>query len=91
MSVSRKGPEGTLRLHGVLDSLPGAVEVMPTPRQLEQARDDLTRRMKEEGRNASPAAVRAVYARGDGNDTPLGLPEALEHLVSWLNDRITSR
>ena len=36
--------------------------------------------------NLSPKAVQGVYARGDGHDTPLGLPELLAYLVSWIND-----
>jgi hypothetical protein len=29
--------------------------------------------------------VAAVYARGDGHDTPLGLPESLQFLTDWLD------
>ena len=34
--------------------------------------------------------VRAIYARGDGTDTPLGLPETLGHLIGHL-DALTGR
>ncbi len=81
---SRSGTAGPARLVGVLDRAPGLVTVMPTADQLEAARSRLAERLHREGRRATPAAVRAVYARGDGNDTPLGLPEALRFLVEWL-------
>lgn len=85
MPRTRKGPEGPVRLRGVLDAVPGTVTVMPTLAQLSAARSDLTRRLLREGRAAAPGAVNAIYARGDGHDTPLGLPEALAHLVGWLD------
>ncbi|MFP3914341.1 MAG: hypothetical protein ACLFWM_05660 [Actinomycetota bacterium] len=87
LAMSRRGPEGSLPLRGVLDVLPGEVTIMPTGDQLDQARGELARRLEAEGRAHSEQAVRAVYARGDGNDTPLGLPETLRHLVAWLNGR----
>lgn len=88
LASAKKGPEGLMPLHGALDRIPGAVTIMPTPEQLEQAKADLTRRLASEGRDASETAVRAVYARGDGNDTPLGLPEALAHLTAWLEEQL---
>jgi hypothetical protein len=84
---TKHGPTGPVPLRGVLDELPGSVTVMPTSSQLDDARRSLEQRLAEQGRPASPGAVRAVYARGDGNDTPLGLPEALRHLVGWLEGR----
>ena len=84
---TKKGPDGPVALRGVLDQMPGAIQIMPTTDQLDTAKAALAARLKSEGRSAEPAAVNAVYARGDGNDTPLGLPEALEHLVAWLNGR----
>jgi hypothetical protein len=82
----KRGRDGVARLRGVLDQLPGAVTVMPTMQQLDAAKVDLAARLRSEGRSASAGTVRAVYARGDGNDTPLGLPEALRHLTAWLED-----
>jgi len=87
LPMTRKGPEGPIALRGVLDQLPGVVTIMPTVEQLGQAKAALAKRLAREGRSATPGAVRAVYARGDGNDTPLGLPEALDHLTAWLEGR----
>ena len=87
MPASKRGPNGSMPLRGVLDSLPGAVHVMPTVEQLERSKASLAKRLVAEGRDASPGTVRAVYARGDGNDTPLGLPETLQDLVAWLDDQ----
>lgn len=87
LPLSKAGLEGPVELVGVLDGAPpGLVTVMPTREQLEDARRRLAERLRAEGRGASPGAVRAVYARGDGNDTPLGLPESLTHLTAWLAD-----
>jgi hypothetical protein len=83
---TKRGPDGPVELRGVLDQLPGAVAVMPTMDQLNQAREALAIRLANEGRSTDLSAIRAVYARGDGNDTPLGLPEALEHLTAWLDE-----
>jgi len=85
LPATKKGPDGPLKLKGALDFLPGAVTIMPTAEQLASARERLAVRMEAEGRSTSEQAVRAVYARGDGNDTPLGLPESLAHLVAWLD------
>ena len=87
LPLRRRGESGFATLRGVLDDHPGLVEVMPTAAQLDAARAALARRLAAEGRTATPAAVRGIYARGDGNDTPLGLPESLEFLVAWL-DRV---
>jgi hypothetical protein len=81
----RRGTGGRLPLHGVLDELPGAVTVMPTVDQQERARAALAGRLVSEGRPSSSGAVAAVYARGDGHDTPLGLPESLAFLTGWLD------
>ena len=89
LAASKRGPDGTLPLRGALDSFSGAVEIMPTHEQLEEARRQLAARLRREGRDASKGSVRAVYARGDGNDTPLGLPESLQQLTGWLDDTIS--
>jgi hypothetical protein len=81
----RQGSGGRLWLRGVLDDHPGLVTVLPTPEQLAVSRSHLAERLRAEGRTTTPAGVRAVYARGDGGDTPLGLPEVLDHLVAWLD------
>lgn len=81
------GATGRRPLVGVLDRLPRAVTVMPTRAQLAAASDALRERLATEGRAATPSAVRAVFARGDGHDTPLGLPEALAHLTAWLDEQ----
>jgi hypothetical protein len=84
LAATKRGPDGPLKLRGALDQLPGAVSVMPTLKELDRAKAALAKRLAAEGRSTAPGAINAVYARGDGNDTPLGLPEALEFLVSWL-------
>ena len=81
---SRRGTDGPVQLVGVLEGGSGLVTVMPSQEQLEEARGRLAARLRAEGRKATPGAVRAVYARGDGNDTPLGLPESLTYLTAWL-------
>jgi hypothetical protein len=83
---SRLGPHGPLLLRGATDSIPAAVSIMPTAQQQSAAREALMARLAREGRPASPGSARAVYARGDGNDTPLGLPEMLIHLTNWLDE-----
>ena len=87
LPMSRSGTEGPVKLVGVLEKAPGLVAVMPSQDQLEEARARLAVRLRSEGRKATAGAVRAIYARGDGNDTPLGLPESLTHLVAWLDRR----
>lgn len=85
---SRRGPDGVvLPLRGVLDRLPGAVEVLPTRDQQATARERLGARLAAEGRSSGPGSVRAVYARGDGHDTPLGLPELTAVLAAALTTR----
>ena len=54
---------------------------MPTISELKLAQKQLEKRLIKEGRNFSPGSVRSSYARGDGNDTPLGLKETLEFLL----------
>lgn len=73
-------------LAGVLDRLPGALEVLPTRGQLTDAAEALAARLAAEGRPAGRRSVSSVLARGDGHDTPLGLPEALVHLVRRLDE-----
>ncbi|WP_419918050.1 hypothetical protein [Candidatus Poriferisocius sp.] len=85
LPMSRRGASGPVTLRGVCDLAPGIVDIMPTVGQLEQARSDLAIRLEHEGRKHSAGTVRAVYARGDGHDTPLGLPELLDHLTAWLD------
>ena len=87
LPLSRNGSDGPEPLRGVCDQTPGIVEILPTTEQMAQARTDLAARLGREGRNCSPAAVRGLYARGDGHDTPLGLPEMLTHLTAWLDHR----
>ena len=86
LPLSRSGTDGPVKLVGVLERAPGLLTVLPSQEQLEDARSRLAVRLRAEGRKATPGAVRAVYARGDGNDTPLGLPESLTHLVDWLDN-----
>ena len=82
---SKRGPQGPLVLTGALDTVPATVTIMPTAEQQSAAREALSERLVREGRPASTGAARAVYARGDGSDTPLGLPEMLTHLTGWLD------
>ncbi|MGN0064996.1 MAG: hypothetical protein ACI379_12210 [Nocardioides sp.] len=83
---SRRGPDGPLPLRGVLDALPGAVEILPTRAQTDAARAALPDRLAREGRKSTPGAANAVFARGDGNDTPLGLPELTAALVARIDE-----
>ncbi|MEO3785451.1 hypothetical protein ABGB12_19135 [Actinocorallia sp. B10E7] len=82
---SRRGPTGLKPLTGVLDRLPGALTLMPDRRQLDSALEALAVRLAGQGRSSSPGSVRSVFARGDGRDTPLALPETLAHLNGWID------
>ena len=81
ISLSRKIDGGSKRLYGVLDLEPDILKIMPTISELKLAQKQLEKRLKKEGRNFSPSSVRSIYARGDGNDTPLGLKETIEFLL----------
>ena len=81
ISLSRKIGGGSKRLYGVLDLEPDILKIMPTISELKLAQKQLEKRLKKEGRNFSPSSVRSIYARGDGNDTPLGLKETIEFLL----------
>lgn len=85
LSRTRRGPDGPVTLRGVGDDHPGLVEVLPSAGQAAAARQALADRLRSEGRSATTSTVNGVYARGDGNDTPLGLPELLSHLVATLD------
>ncbi len=87
LARSRRGHDDReLPLIGVGDLDAPDIAIMPTQDDLDRARTELAERLTREGRGGSPGAVRAVYARGDGNDTPLGLPEALRALTRWLDE-----
>jgi hypothetical protein len=90
LSRTRRGPDGPVNLRGVGDDHPGLVEVLPSAEQAAAAREALADRLRSEGRSATTSTVNGVYARGDGNDTPLGLPELLSHLVATLDVRATA-
>lgn len=82
----RTGADGPRPLRGVLDAAPGLVEVLPSRAQLVSAGLALAQRLAAQGRDAGPGSVKSVMARGDGHDTPLGLPEALAFLVARLDE-----
>lgn len=86
IAAGRRGMSGMRRLSGVLDAHPGLIDVLPTRAHLAQASVALAERLRREGRPSTAGSVRSVLARGDGHDTPLGLPEALAHLTAWLDD-----
>ena len=86
ISSSRKIEGGRKKLYGVLDLEPEILNIMPTLEQLKLAQLQLEKRLRNEGRSSSPTSVRSIYARGDGNDTPLGLKESLDFLLSQLNE-----
>jgi hypothetical protein len=88
LPLRRKGMNGLLALRGVRDQDPSLVDILPTTRHMASAQAQLGERLRREGRNCSPKAVQGIYARGDGHDTPLGLPELLTSLTTWLNDKI---
>lgn len=85
LAASRLGARGRRPLTGVLDTHPGIVDVLPDPGQVADAKTRLAARLRNEGRPGTPGAVRAVFARGDGHDTPLGLPELLTTLTAHLD------
>jgi hypothetical protein len=85
LPLRRKSTHGMLALRGVRDQGPSLLDILPTTAQMVGAQEKLAERLKREGRNYSRKAVQGVYARGDGHDTPLGLPELLTHLVAWIN------
>ena len=85
ISSSRKIQGGRKKLNGVLDLESEILKIMPTLEQLKLAQHHLEKRLRKEGRNSSPGSVRSIYARGDGNDTPLGLKETLDYLLTCLN------
>ena len=87
LPLRRKGLHGLLSLHGVRDQDPSLLDILPTTEHMSRTQVQLGERLGREGRNCSPKAVQGVYARGDGHDTPLGLPELLTYLVAWLNDK----
>ena len=82
---SRKVNGESKKLCGVLDISPEILGIMPTIEELKLSQQNLEKRLKKEGRYSSPNSVLSVYARGDGNDTPLGLKETLEFLQKRLN------
>ncbi|MEY3020348.1 MAG: hypothetical protein RLZZ272_1332 [Actinomycetota bacterium] len=84
--TSCTGPDGELALTGVNDALPGRVDVRPTPAESDRARTALDARLRAEGRGGDPAALEAAWLAGDGNETPLGLPELLGHLTARLDE-----
>lgn len=86
MPMTRRGASGPRRLTGVNDGEPGLVELRPTADDLAAASSALADRLAAEGRPSGAGSVRAVMARGDGADTPLGLPEALQLLVARLDE-----
>jgi len=86
LPLTREGTAGPVKLVGVSDLTPGLVDILPTTDHLDSAKVALGKRLEREGRKHSAGAVRAVYARGDGHDTPLGLPELLTHLMKWLDE-----
>ena len=88
LPLRRKGVNGLLALRGVRDQDPSLVDILPTTRHMARAQTQLGERLGREGRNCSPKAVQGIYARGDGHDTPLGLPELLTSLITWINDKI---
>lgn len=95
LAHSRKGVDGVdLPLVGVGDlvspALAASLTMMPTQAQIAVAKSHLAARLEATGRAATPGAVRAIFARGDGHDTPLGLPEALTHLTGWIDQAATA-
>ena len=85
LPASKQGASGRRELTGVLDRHPGMVDVLPTRAQIDEAKRQLAERLAREDRTQTDGAVRSVFARGDGNDTPLGLPELLAHLIGHLD------
>ncbi|UVE94178.1 hypothetical protein [Dietzia sp. B32] len=84
---SRAGVSGDLPLRGALDTLgPDAVRMLPLREDIDASRAELADRLAAEGRSSAPASVRAVFARGDGHDTPLGLPELTARLAAAIDE-----
>lgn len=85
LPTARRGPDGEIALHGALDALDAPVAILPTGDQCDRAKAQLAERLAAEGRPSGTGSVRSVYARGDGHDTPLGLPELVDELVAHLD------
>jgi hypothetical protein len=81
VAASRRVGGESLPLRGANDLLPAGarIECLPTPRQCEQAKALLAKRL---GRPVS--TIGGYYSRGGGDATPLALPELLKFLVSRL-------
>lgn len=84
LHLARRGTRGEIRLRGALDDNPDLVTILPDHDQVERAKVALADRLEVQGRNTQADSVRAIYARGDGHDTPLGLPELTAELVAHL-------
>lgn len=85
LPLHRRGSGGLRSLVGVGDQAPGLVEILPTVEHMALARRRLAERLTGSGAPASDAAVRGVYATGEGAGTPLGLPELLDLLVERID------
>lgn len=80
------GARGPRAITGVNDALPGAVEILPDHASFARARAALAGRLRSEGRPADADDLDRAWETGDGNDTPLGLPELLPELLGRLDD-----
>lgn len=85
LPLHRRGRDGLRSLVGVGDRAPGLVEILPTVEHMALARRRLSERLSRPDTSVSDAAVRGVYASGEGSGTPLGLPELLDLLVERID------
>ncbi len=79
----KRTDQGRIDLIGVNDHNPGLVEVVPSPEDLAEIMERLTKRLMALP-GMTPGAVRSYFASGGGGVTPLILPESLEILERHL-------
>lgn len=89
-AAAHVGVDGPRTVSGVNDALPGAVEILPMHASFGRARFALGERLRAEGRASGPDELSRAWDTGDGNDTPLGLPDLLPELLARL-DAISGR
>lgn len=91
LPLARRGTKGEVALNGALNELPGLIRILPSRAQTERAKDELAERLRREDRSTTASSVAGTYARGDGNDTPLGLAELTAMLVAEIDQEVAGK